>query len=39
MKGVEYRNLIISRDNLDLLKQSGNLTVYMELFKRLYLGR
>ncbi|HOU68631.1 MAG TPA: tetratricopeptide repeat protein [Paludibacteraceae bacterium] len=39
LKGVEYRNIVISKDNLDVLKESGNITVYMELFKRLYLGR
>lgn len=36
---VPYRNIVISRDNFDVLKSSGNLTVYMELYKRLYLNR
>lgn len=38
-KGVEYRNIVISRENYETLKSSGNINVYMELFKRLYLGR
>lgn len=39
LKGVEYRNIVISKENLEILKSSGNINVYMELFKRLYLGR
>lgn len=39
LSGVQYKNIVISKDNLDVLKQSGNINVYMELFKRLYLGR
>ena len=39
LSGVQYKNIVISKDNLETLKQSGNLNVYMELFKRLYLGR
>lgn len=34
-----YRNIIISKDNLQVLKESGNIDVYMELYKRLYLKR
>lgn len=36
---VPYRNIIISKDNLQVLKESGNINVYMELYKRLYLKR
>lgn len=39
LNGVQYRNIVISRDNLAVLKETGNIKVYMELFKRLYLGR
>ncbi len=34
-----YRNIVISKDNLEVLKESGNINVYMELYKRLYLKR
>ena len=34
-----YRNIVISKDNLQVLKESGNINVYMELYKRLYLKR
>lgn len=34
-----YRNIVISKDNLGVLKESGNINVYMELYKRLYLKR
>ncbi len=34
-----YRNIVISKDNLQVLKDSGNINVYMELYKRLYLKR
>jgi hypothetical protein len=34
-----YRTIVISKDNLDVLKSSGNIAVYMELYKRLYLKR
>ena len=37
LRGVDYRNIVISQDNLKTLKESGNLTVYMELFKHFYL--
>ena len=37
LQGVDYRNIVISKDNLNTLKQSGNLTVYMEFFKQFYL--
>lgn len=36
---VPYRNIIISKENLQVLKESGNINVYMELYKRLYLKR
>ena len=36
---VPYRNIIISKDNLEVLKTTGNINVYMELYKRLYLNR
>ncbi len=36
---IPYRNIIISKDNLQVLKESGNINVYMELYKRLYLKR
>lgn len=36
---VPYRNIVISKDNLQVLKESGNINVYMELYKRLYLKR
>ena len=39
LKGAGYRNIVISEDNLEALKQSGNITVYMELFRKIYLGR
>ncbi|MCQ2193443.1 MAG: tetratricopeptide repeat protein [Paludibacteraceae bacterium] len=39
LSGVQYRNIVISKDNLEVLKQTGNINVYMELFKRIYLGR
>lgn len=39
LNGVQYRNIVISKENLEVLKQTGNIKVYMELFKRLYLGR
>lgn len=34
-----HRRIVISEDNLETLKSSGNINVYMELFRRLYLGR
>ena len=37
--GTPYRNIVISKDNLQVLKESGNINVYMELYKRLYLKR
>jgi tetratricopeptide (TPR) repeat protein len=37
LQGVDYRNIVISKDNLNTLKQSGNLTVYMEFLKQFYL--
>ena len=37
LKDIDYRNIVISQDNLKTLKESGNLTVYMELFKHFYL--
>jgi len=37
LKGIDYTNIVISRDNLNVLKQSGNVTVYMELFRHFYL--
>ena len=39
LQNVSYNSVIISKDNLDALRQSGNLNVYMELFKKGYLGR
>ena len=36
---IPYRNIVISKDNYEVLKSSGNITVYMELYKRLYLNR
>jgi tetratricopeptide (TPR) repeat protein len=39
LKGVEYKNIVISHDNFKVLKESGNVNVYMELFNRLYLKR
>lgn len=36
---IPYRNIVISKDNLQVLKESGNIDVYMELYKRLYLKR
>lgn len=36
---VPYRNIVISKENYEVLRNTGNLTVYMELYKRLYLGR
>ena len=36
---LPYRNIVISKDNLEVLKSSGNINVYMELYKRLYLNR
>lgn len=37
LKNINYRNIVISQDNLKTLKESGNFTVYMELFKHFYL--
>ncbi len=37
LRGINYRNIVISQDNLKTLKESGNLTVYMELFRHFYL--
>jgi hypothetical protein len=34
-----YRTIVISKENLDVLKSSGNIAIYMELYKRLYLKR
>ncbi len=39
LQNITYNSVIITKDNLDALRQSGNLNVYMELFKRGYLGR
>lgn len=39
LQNVTYNNIIITKDNLDALCKSGKLNVYMELFKRGYLGR
>ena len=39
LQNVSYNSVIISKDNLDALRKSGNLNVYMELFKKGYLGR
>lgn len=36
---VPHRRIVISEENLETLKSSGNINVYMELFRRLYLGR
>ena len=36
---VPHRRIVISEENLETLKTSGNINVYMELFRRLYLGR
>lgn len=36
---VPYRNIVISKENYEVLRNTGNLAVYMELYKRLYLGR
>ena len=36
---IPYRNIVISKDNLEVLKTTGNINVYMELYKRLYLNR
>lgn len=36
---VPYRNIIITKENLEVLKTTGNINVYMELYKRLYLNR
>jgi hypothetical protein len=36
---IPYRNIVISKDNLEVLKATGNINVYMELYKRLYLNR
>lgn len=39
LQNISYNSVIITKDNLDALRQSGNLNVYMELFKKGYLGR
>ncbi len=39
LQNVTYNSVIITKDNLDALRSSGNMSVYMELFKRGYLGR
>ena len=39
LKGVSYRNIVISDDNLKVLQETGNINVYMELLKKVYLGR
>ena len=36
---IPYRTIVISKENLEVLKSSGNIAVYMELYKRLYLKR
>lgn len=36
---IPHRRIVISDENLETLKTSGNINVYMELFRRLYLGR
>lgn len=36
---VPYRNIVISKENYEVLRNTGNITVYMEMYKRLYLGR
>lgn len=39
LESIPHRRILISDDNLTALKTSGNFNVYMELFRRLYLGR
>jgi hypothetical protein len=39
LQNVSYNSVVITKDNLDALRKSGNLNVYMELFKKGYLGR
>lgn len=39
LQNITYNNVIVTKDNLDALRNSGNMSVYMELFKRGYLGR
>ena len=39
MESVPHRRIIISEDNLATLKTTGSINTYMELFRRLYLGR
>ncbi len=39
LQNITYNSVVITKDNLDALRQSGNLNVYMELFKKGYLGR
>lgn len=39
LQNISYNSVIITKDNLDALRKSGNLNVYMELFKKGYLGR
>ena len=34
---IEYRNIVISQDNLKTLQESGALAIYMELFKYFYM--
>ncbi len=34
-----HRNIVISKDNFETLKTSGNISVYMELYRKLYLNR
>ena len=36
---VPHRRIVISTENVETLKRTGNIDVYMELFRRLYLGR
>ena len=39
LKDLPHKRVVISTQNLETLKQTGNINVYMELFRRLYLGR
>ena len=39
LNNVPHRRIVISNDNLDVLKKTGKIDIYMELFRRLYLGR
>lgn len=39
MDKVPHKRIVISEENLETLKATGNINVYMELFRRLYLGQ